>query len=149
MITRKGKQMIKSAADEDKTKKTRQPIDLLLLDLGIDPKASKDSSSMSESIMASMRSQKLKEKLNDEKKNDIIGQYTIGRYIKGTNKGNIFDPNMFMDGDLDKGAGSGLNNDKKTFMMLRGEVDLTNHANMQSACKDAKQVINRLKEDID
>lgn len=83
MVNRKGKQLIKSAADEDKMKKQRQPIDLLLLDLGIDPRASKDSNSMSESIMAGMASEKLKDKLNDEKKKDVMGQYSIGRYIKG------------------------------------------------------------------
>ena len=147
MVNRKGKQVIKSAADEDKMKKQRQPIDLLLLDLGIDPRASKDSNSMSESIMAGMASEKLKDKLNDEKKKDVMGQYSIGRYIKG-NKGNIFDPNMFIDSDLDK-VGGGLNNEKKTFVTVRGEVDLQNYANMKSACKDAKQVIKRLREDID
>ena len=102
---------------------------------------------MGEGIMAGMASEKLKDKLNDEKKKDVMGQYSIGRYIKG-NRGNVFDPNMFIDGDLDK-VGGGLNNEKKTFVTVRGEVDLQNYANMKSACKDAKQVINRLKEDID
>lgn len=121
MLTRRNKPAVQATGDD--RRKSMSGMDRLLNELGLtNVKTDKDTATETQRL--NMMSAAFKEKLAKEKKDDVIGQYSIGRYIKGDRKG-VFDPNTFVEADLDaNNVMGGHGGDKKTFMKLRGEVDL-------------------------